>query len=361
MKHRQKVTLRVLGGAPGAGPEACRAAQELFFEAPGDLTPEERLLLAAHEAACPACRAEFARWQLVKSVLREMQGMLSAPPGFAAAVSARIAALGEPKRALRFPATWKQGLAAAGIAFALLAGSLGALEKLHEPEPGTRIARHEPAAPRSREAEPRKGTEAPAPGAIPETPAPKDEAAATPGSPEEKPRAPTPGSQQAAETPAPEPGGTAVPGGGEVSLLSKELTLTTTVLKIEVADSAEARRIALAAAAAAGATLTSEATAHEGATTNVILRFSVPAERAGAFTARLAALGSVRKQETSTQDLTANYRRTFEEYQALQAQLAAAPEAERPRLEAELDFLARQLASYEKEAGKHVVVAWLRE
>ncbi len=354
----------------------CIEAQELFYNIGEEkLNPEAARKLRAHEASCPDCCTAFRAWREVRSALREAR--VSPPPAFAAGVVARIteqgcrnsAASREARRAGWLRWDWAKGLAAAAVILALLTGSVSFAVKYWPAKAGNYIAERKENA---------VGKNASAPG----KPAPRaDETRGdteNPGTREQNPDSPGTATEESGSPQHPdaprqmpavkEPNKNPVvaannPGKTEERkvFLNKTRIIKTTMLKVAVADLDSARDRSREIARSTGAEVSSELSAQSNGHRSIILRFTLAPERAERFLADLAALGEVSARDATTQDVTASFARALEEYQALKAQQAAAPESERARLESQINFLEQQLQNWDQEAGRQVVILWLEQ
>lgn len=348
----------------------CIEAQQLFYDIGEEkLNPEAARNLRAHEASCPDCYTAFRAWREVRSALREAK--VSPPPAFAAGVVARITEQGcrnfaagrEKRRAGWLRWDWAKGLAAAAVILALLTGSVSFAVKYWPAKAGNYIAeRKENAAPEKpvpKVDEIRSDTENP--GTQEQNPIPSGTTTEASGGPK---RPDAPRQMPAVKEPDKNPVVAANnPGKTEEKkvFLNKTRIIKTTMLKVAVAELESARDRSREIARSAGAEVSSELSAQSNGRRSIILRFTIAPERAERFLADLAALGEVSARDATTQDVTASFARALEEYQALKAQQAAAPESERARLESQINFLEQQLQNWDQEAGRQVVILWLEE
>ncbi len=355
----------------------CPGAQELFYNIGEEkLNPDESRALDAHEASCPDCRAEFAAWREIRGALREAGKQVSPPPEFAAGVMARIkeeraAGAAAHKTGFRFLWSRVKGLTAAAVILALLTGSASFAARYWPRETGNYVAdsggNQEVNNPGEIKEAPGRGQVETNPGLNGLNPAnqgqgPEAEAPAATREKEENPES-TGAAGQVPQVEDPEQKRAVIANKPEETrvFLNMPRAIKTTMLKIAAADLERARSSSLEIARSAGAEVSSEVSAQNNGRKNIIIRFTLPPERAGAFLARLAALGNVILRDTTSQDITARFARTLEEYQALKAQRATAPESEKIRLDGQINFLAQQLQSWDQETGKQVIILWLEE
>ncbi|OIQ57542.1 anti-sigma-W factor RsiW [Moorella thermoacetica] len=371
----------------------CREAREFFSPyLDGELTTEERDIVRRHLAACPACREEMARWEELSRALRELKAPVAAPPGFAAAVMARV----NPGRQARSWWRARRLVAAAAAVVLLIAGSVGyaarglwqqlpasiaALHPGHDgngrqvtvppgdkttsseasqpgaganpgnlPGDGTATGANSPAGTTSKQSG--NGATAPGNGQGSSQPAGSGKNSTTPGSAGRQPAVDS-GNRQPAMVAGSEP----YPAR---TFLSAGRQVASTMLKLEVTDMAAARAKALGLGGSAGATAQVIAVQDNGQEKRFICQFTVAEDRAAVLLAGLKGLGQVISQNTSTQDLTQQFSATLEQYQAKVAQVNAATDpAEKEKLTREAKALEQQLTSWDDASKKQVIILWL--
>lgn len=351
----------------------CREAERLFYEVGEErLDPEALLSLRAHEESCSRCRQEFAAWRVYRKAFESEAMRITPPPGFAARVISRLEeaapSTGSSRRgileAFRRNVLVKGAIAAAA-ALALLTGSLAFAEKYWFNSSAPRIVQEEtdgrsaPGGLREDGKEDGKIKEEVQVSSPQEEAAP-GEAAAEPesgeGETETGNSAPTP------NVPKPKPEKPAANEDRQYRFMdNKKRVITTTMVKATVADIEQAHRLALGIAQSEGAEVTSTVTARNNGRANLILRCTVPPERAKSLISRLEGLGTVKTRDTSVTDVTNNFSRTLEEYRSLSAKLAEAPEGEKEQLRNQVEFLARQLQEWDEASEKEVIVLWLED
>ncbi|MDI6711417.1 MAG: zf-HC2 domain-containing protein [Bacillota bacterium] len=323
----------------------CAKVAQLFSPyLDGELAANEAARVREHCEACASCRAALAEWDAAALALRDTGPAPVAPAGFASGVMARIAAE-KPARRAWWPVGWTKGLAAAAAAAMIFAGSWG----LWGGQLGSRVpvAHNDP------------GRNGPAvPHVVsPDNPAPDNPDVTAPG-PGPAPDSSTPGPTGDADTVKPNgrtssPGDNAQPRDTAAVFTSKPRAVTTTLLKVRVADPAAAREEALALAKEAGAACRDSAD---------VLEITAPAAKAPALADRLAALGSAEVRETDRRDITADFTAALERYQALEAQLAGTEDPEqRAQIEATMASLEKQLKDWDVKSSLHVITLWLAE
>ncbi|WP_338833509.1 hypothetical protein MHLNE_24400 [Moorella humiferrea] len=355
----------------------CNEARELFSPwLDGELAAGEREALQRHLAECPACRAEWERWQEISRALRGMKAPVAAPPGFAAAVNAKLAARTKGR-------TWQgaRRLAAAVAAAVLLAaGSFGyAARGLWQHLPITVAGVQQDNGGKTAAVDLPPGTGAdtvvPAtPGGVTGPAVKQDGTKPDEGATPEKGTAPADavggkgGAEPAAGAGTPTGGGsgdrpTRVAGAEPYvarTFLSDRRQATSTMLKIAVEDMAGAKTKALGLAAASGAAVQTIADQDDGRDKRAIYLLKVAEGRVASLLSALEKIGQVTAQNTSVQDLTQQFGATLEQYQAKVAQVnAAADPEERAKLTKEAKALEQQLSTWEEETKQHTIILWL--
>ncbi|MDQ0285059.1 hypothetical protein J2Z49_000149 [Desulfofundulus luciae] len=142
--------------------------------------------------------------------------------------------------------------------------------------------------------------------------------------------------------------------------LNQTRTIESTLLKVQVADLQAAKKTLLAAAG--DSSCQSFGRQRVDGHTVEILRFVVPVEQAGPFTATASGLGRVMDRQQQSQDISQQFASTLDRYQALIAKRnQMTEEADIAALDREIKSLEQQLAAWDQEAGRQVVVVWLQE
>lgn len=142
--------------------------------------------------------------------------------------------------------------------------------------------------------------------------------------------------------------------------LSKERVITSTLVKIQVADLDAAQAQLNTLRKNYGATSQVLARQANGASERYIVKLVAAPEKEAALITALGQLGTVVSQTTETQNITANFEETLEEYRATIAQLnSAADAAQAQELIVRARDLENLLNTWDKEAEKRVIVVWL--
>ncbi|MQL53327.1 hypothetical protein GFC01_13890 [Desulfofundulus thermobenzoicus] len=142
--------------------------------------------------------------------------------------------------------------------------------------------------------------------------------------------------------------------------LNQPRSIESTLLKVQVADLAAARKALLAESA--GLPYQSFGRQQVDGHTVEILRFVVPAERASSFTAVAAGLGRVVDRQYSRQDISQQFAASLDHYRDLIARRnTAGSDTEKADLDRQIRELEQQLSTWDAEAGRQVVVVWLQQ
>ena len=357
-------------GQPGE--ISCKRAREHFYGfAACELSSEDRRNLSHHEASCPACGPEFKEWRSLRSAL---QGSgKNAAVDFKAGVMARIRETGQqpaPRRSVVWGMVrqhgWARSLAAAAVILIMLTGAVklpaveGVIAQLtrqayiaFNPLPATNPA--QPVTPQPGATSP-SSTVSPTNTNTPGTSTSDNSVPKTlPVQPQAQPKTGGNNGVQIARK------GQGSQGSGGFTVSNKPMVISTTTLKVAVDDLAQARSAALDIAGNCGAGLTSEQSAQDGQSNLLFLHFTVDPSTASAFLDRLSSLGSVVSEDETNQDVTGNYNRTLDAYNALLAQQAAADDSEQDQYTSQINFLESELQNWSDASGKQVVLLWLMQ
>jgi len=354
----------------------CRETQLLIsLHLDGELSKDEEAALAGHLAACEACCRELALQERLASALRELsREEAQAPPELCGLVMSRLRA--ERKAALAWlPAAWRKAVASAAAVLIIAGGAAGVTAGLKMAGGGKMIGFETPVK-----------MDADAGGSTAQV----NEAASGAGNPVGPPGEAgasgnngqgvlAPGNNKGNDISSPVPAGngadTAKPGntGGNTSpsgqasiptdepraLLSSNMKITSTVLKVAVGDLAEARAKAVALAAGAGAA-TQVFPEQNGDKKIVIIRLTIPSDRAPNFIADLAGIGTLYDRMDESRDITFQYNETLVQYYDLQSRISSSHNAEEQRqLENLASSYKQQLDTLMATAGKRVIMLWL--
>ncbi len=348
----------------------CREAVDLLSPyLDGELPAVEAADLEYHLKTCVTCREEMEALRRISEALRAEADTVQAPPEFAAGVMAAL----EPRRVpwyTRLPGVWKQAVAAAAALALIAAGSLhmglGQLftragVQVAEGPSGPQVVAPGPAT----QSDP--GVNAPGPGkaAEPNNAKPNYNEPVTPsggndepdgtGTPEKETPASTAPTVRTAGTEAP-----AIASNYEERVfLSKQRAIRSTLLKLQVDNVPAALNKALSLGGTYGARFQPAQQIGNGEIE--VVRLTVGREQAEVLIGKLAALGTVVTRDTTVQDITGQFDRTREQYQALLAQRNAVKDSGGlAEIEANLRSLENQLTEWDREAEQYVIVLWLQ-
>ncbi|OPX92643.1 MAG: hypothetical protein A4E53_00371 [Pelotomaculum sp. PtaB.Bin104] len=147
------------------------------------------------------------------------------------------------------------------------------------------------------------------------------------------------------------------PAGSETrALLSSNMKVNHTQLKMIVNDLNEAKIKATSMAAGSGATTQVQ----EGSSKIVIMRIIVNSDRDTDLISGLNGLGTVFNRTDESQDITSTYNEKLVQFNDLQSRISLTQNnTDQQQLEAQAASYKQQLDTWEAEAGKHVIVLWL--
>ncbi|MGB9805107.1 hypothetical protein, partial [Desulfofundulus sp.] len=143
--------------------------------------------------------------------------------------------------------------------------------------------------------------------------------------------------------------------------LNQTRIIKSTLLKVQVADLQAAEKVLIAAAG--GNSYQSLGRQRVDGHTVEILHFVLPVEQAGPFINAAFRLGSlIEPPQQHSEDITEKFASALDSYQALIARRSQATDsAEVYALDQQIRLLEQQLADWDREAGRQVVVVWLQE
>ena len=344
----------------------CREAQDLFSpHLDGELTAVESRALKAHLNVCVTCRAEIETLRTIAEALQAQVDVVKAPAGFASAVRSQIA--GEQRREVAsWFGGWRRGVAAAVASIMILGGSLGyGATQLFNRSAPVLIGQEDPGTTIVDVRNPAEDPVTPADQPTPGTPVvPSASGAPVDSTPAHDPVTPVedPGTiDNDVPRTKPSASNTIMIASvyEEKVFLSKQRAISSTMLKVSVEDVKAARDKAFNLGATYGASFLPAERISNGQVE--ILRLTVGREQAEILTTKLGALGQVMARDTETKDITSQFDRTREQYQALLAKRATVADAnELAELDATLRSLERQLTDWDREAERHVIILWLQ-
>lgn len=327
------------------------------------LSGEDSSALAEHLAGCSACACELALQKRLSEALREIgREEAQAPPDLCKTVMSRVRA--ERRAAFAWlPATWRRAVAAAAAILLLAGGSAGVTAGLKLAGGGKMVVQApdvidnsgDPAV-KSNGYQPLQGDPVQPPGASTEPSSNGNGAGPSSdpgGGPSEAPPANASGGQTTAT-------GAAAPSlEGPRALMSSGVKTTSTILKVAVSDLSEARAKAVALAAGAGA-VTQVWPEQNGDKKIIVMRMTLPADRAPELIAGLAGIGTIVDRTDESRDITFQYNEKVIQYNDLLSRLSSTRDAEEQRqLKTQAASYKQQLDAWESEAGKRVIMFWL--
>lgn len=350
------------------------------------LPPKEEAEVVAHIGICRACAEELTALKATLEALHSLIGLTPpAPPELANKIAARLKEIEEHK--LHF-SKWKRWAAAAAIAITLGGGSLTYarglapakllaalnLQKIGQVETEAKDSRAG-AGSISLKVEPR-GSEEDKQGdktlgdneklALKENkeelslreqnlketvPGPTGKESSVPNQPGSLEKSARP-SDKVAQNPVLEP----------LTFLNKERKINSTYLKVAASNIEEALKAALKAGTQVGATSQVFAVQNTGSEERAAVRFTAPPEAAPSLVESLLKLGTLLDKREESEDVTARFSATLEQYRETVAKAnTASDEKERQELIAQAQFLEKQLSIWDKEAGEQVIILWLEK
>ncbi|OPZ75563.1 MAG: hypothetical protein BWY80_00094 [Firmicutes bacterium ADurb.Bin456] len=348
------------------------------------LSEEENAALEQHLASCKACAGELALQERLSRTLREMGGEeIQAPAALSSLVMNNI----RPQRhsALAWlPVTWRKAVAAAATLLLLAGGSAGVMNGLNLAGNGKTIVM-ETTPPNTSEVQKPGGA-----GEIPGNNANNDNTVNPAGNtadvspalaPLESGAGDKPGGNQAGSPPvaaqnlqqAGNPNNaenglpTVKPAGDKAGaatgnarvLLSNDMKVTSTVLKVSVDDLTTARTRAASLAAEAGAAIQVFPEQTSGKTV-LVMRLTVDSDQAPYLTEALSGLGTSFHRQDEKRDLLPLYNETTVQYnELLERRDSATDSGERRQLDVQAASYKQLLDAWEAEAGKQVINLWL--
>lgn len=334
----------------------CEEIRDLFSPwLDGEISAGEGDLLTGHLLTCEPCRKEFELWQKIAETLRN--DIVDGEPSrdFCAGVMSRLQieteAAQKPGRGLFH--TWRAPAAAAAAAVMLFAGSWGVNVALKPGKPPVVIVDNKGQTGDNTT----KGQENVAP---PEKATQPDDAGKTvsPGTPAGETGS---GNNEVKSGPAPaESPKSGEPLKNAVLLSNSYRDVDSTILKLSVANTEDAKNVALNMAAGKGGGGQVLATQKKGAGDLVILRMTVPREDGKSLVAQLSGLGGVISRDDERKNISDNYNQAVNRRNELLAGMTPDMAAgDKSRLEAEASVLKRQIESWDKEASSYVIILWL--
>ncbi|SMB89599.1 Putative zinc-finger [Thermanaeromonas toyohensis ToBE] len=376
----------------------CQEARRLFsLHLDNYLSPKEEAEVLAHVGLCPACYEELTGLKTLLEALRSLPGFTPlAPAGLVAGVMARLKEIEGHRPYL---SGWKRWVAAAGVALTLAGSSLAyaargwvpakilaALNPLPQvgqveseasgPKPdlnsGISFKEQEGNTTPSGVVDSKGDQDYKAPGEKAQSLPKENREKFSLG--EDKGRESVPGPEERSSSPGLKPGpsrqGTppepqAVAQGQNllpVTFLNKERKINSTFLKVAADDMEKALAAALKAGTGVGAAFEIVAVQNTGNSVRAGIRFTVTPQKASSLVESLSKLGTLLDKREESEDITARFSATLEQYREAVAKAnAASTEKEREELISQAEFLEKQLSILDKEAGEQVIMLWLEK
>ncbi|OPX94633.1 MAG: hypothetical protein A4E53_00045 [Pelotomaculum sp. PtaB.Bin104] len=343
----------------------CREALNLISShLDGALSKDEQTALTEHMAVCATCAREMEMQQRLSRALREMgREEIQVPPELCGLVIGRLRA--ERRTILpRLPAAWQKAVAAAA-AILLIAGSsaginnglkIAVVEKItgHD-EPVTIVADNHDSGEQALNDATGSGSNQKDDSVQKSADVSSPVVAGAGNLPES-----APDDNKADALSKTNNGISVLADIGSRALLSSEMKVTSTFLKI-VADNdlTGVRTKAVALAAGSGA-VTQVFPEQNNGKKIVILRLTVDSNLASGLITELAGLGSLIDRKDESNDITSSYNETQVQYRDLQARIGSVSDPEeRRQMEAQAASYKQRLDAWDAETGKRIITLWL--
>lgn len=323
----------------------------------GELPGEEQELVKAHLEECRPCREFFAEAGRVSHVLRTMGSEVrQAPAGFKDEVMRRIredAAAADRDRIRRIPG-WSTLVSSAAVVVLVVLVAWGSQM------PVFNVADHTPSLTNSYQGTPAES------GGQPDVKNPAVNSNTDPAN------------QQDAQSPPNsegiiQPGGDTIPSGQEEPGNDAAVDITelqwssyedpvvaSTLMKIKVPEYAASLDRILSLASEYDAATENIGRQDSEQASYYVIKATVDKSRVDAFTAKLAALGTVVNKEQTTQNISATYNEAVQQYQTLSVRRTEAEsEQEKAKIDQQIADVKKQLSTYQQQAKQETIVIWL--
>lgn len=357
----------------------CREFSHLIsLHLDGEISKNEEAALAEHVAVCEGCAQELALQERISGVLRDLgREEIQAPRELCGLVMNKIRT--ERRGALlRLPAAWRKAVAAAAAVLLLAGGSAGVITGLKitgiekvaglesiaqkfNADTGVDVSTSEDPAGGS-SIEPGDSRQITGITSIMGDSGGKSANDSTQGDENSTLDNSGIGTQKTSTGAKGTAGVVAAPAENETRVLLGNISMkaTNTLLKMAVNDLNEGRIKAVSLAAGAGAA-TQVFPEQDGSKKIVVLRLTVNSDRANELIAGLSRLGTVINRQDESRDITSLYNETMVQYHDLQSRITLAQGTpEQQQLEAQAASYKQQLATWEAEAGKRIIMLWLQ-
>lgn len=326
----------------------CREFNDMILShLDGSLRSDHSALMEDHAAQCSACARELALHSRLSLSLRDIGNEeIMAPPELGSLV---INSLRQERRGVFnwMPASWRRTVAAAAAILLLAGSSAGVAWQIASK--GPLVAVNPPAIVDDNRSN-TSGDEGSGliqgdlPGINQDTTSDQDQ-----GDPNIIPNG-TGSGKTAVQSIKP---------AGPTALLSNGTVITSTMLKVDVADLTEARIKAVAFAAGSWAS-TQVYPEQNGDKKIVVLRLTVASDLAPGLIEQLTGLGTLADRQDESRDITALYNETRVLCSDLESRRSVTSDAgELQALDQKISSYRQQLDAWEAEAGKRVIMLWL--
>lgn len=327
----------------------CRKIEQLISPyLDGELTRAEADMVSVHLSACASCQEEYEGMVLLSSTMKNMnRRVVSAPPGFSAAVMQRIQAeekvVALPQNNPWFKRNWKQTIAGVAAAAVLMFSTF-----LPNSGPLVQIADNPPAL--VQPDNPAAGTDNPA----------------------------TPIGEQPGVNGSTIPNNGSLPGenngnGGQIDpntdpairtpivLASKDRALVTTLLEMKTPDAHQGQQKALALAGNNQAHVQNLGQQMNENGSFTVFKITVGKSQADDLISSLEKLGQVSNREVTKSDLNAQFADKLAQYQNLITQRPTIQnQTDLAAMDARITNLETELKNWDKQADQETIILWLQ-
>lgn len=321
--------------------KSCLKSRELFSPwLDEEATPGESLILEEHISQCPYCKRELEEWRNISGSLKLISYEDAVPDGFSGKVLSRLK---EGRDKQRPPRPWYR-YAAAAAAVLLLTGSAGVINNfVLVPDKKFSVVEVGPPAQNTP-----MGVDSPA--------APTN-GPDTLEDPQQSPDTGTPTRPVPEKTSAPLTKNTPSP---QAVLLSSEIKIRSTLLKVESANPGAATEKAKALADGAGTVSQATAGQDSGGKSVSVLTITVPESGSSRLIVMLSEAGMIIDRTDEVKDITARYKEALARQQEL-VTLTGDSLSDKDVLETELASLNKQIKEWQEQADRHTIILWIEK
>lgn len=333
---------------------SCDEMQEMFSSLlDGEIAGDDKARLEEHLLHCNTCEMEYQLWHQIAQTLRNDIVNEEPSSDFTAKVMQKIQEEAKPKRWI--PGSLRTPAAAAAAAVMLFAGSWG-----------VNVALQNDNLPGATNAKPGNGFTDKIARVIYKDNAETDKVAPTvkPGNsdnPQVAQNEPKNRNSEEKTVPSTTPD-TVQTLRNPVLLNVAQQDVLSTILKLSVSNTADAKSTATSLATNLGGSAQVLTTQPKGAGELIIMRVTVPRSAGKHMVSQLSGLGAVIDRTDERKDISDGYSRAVNRLNEIQGRINANISAqERDQLEAEASGLNRQIESWNKEAGAYGIILWLEK